>query len=187
MGRYGMSYAINLYFNEEAEQSIMRLWESLALLNLGKCMSCTNGRPHITLAIYNDLDLTKAQEILGTLAQAVPSFELVFLQVGIFPLHKGTIFLTPNLTNDLFQVHGMLHAALAAWQGQGWDYYKPQIWHPHCTLSMETAVEDIPKVLGEILKDFRSIEVMIESIGIVSLDPIEYLGEFPLSGSPSPA
>ncbi|AFM02441.1 2'-5' RNA ligase [Desulfitobacterium dehalogenans ATCC 51507] len=176
-----MSYAINLYFNEEAEQSIMRIWESLALLNIGKCMSCTNGRPHITLAIYNDLDLTKAKEMINALAQAVHSFKLAFLQIGIFPLHKGTIFLTPNLTDDLFQVHRMLHDAFSAWEEEGWDYYKPQIWHPHCTLSMETPVEEIPKMLEEILKDFQSIEVTIESIGMASLDPIEYLCEFPLN------
>ena len=174
-----MSFAINLYFNKEAEQAILKIWESLALLNKGKCMSCTNGRPHITLAIYNDLEMSKAKGALEVLAQKVYSFELTFLQIGIFPLNKGTIFLTPNLTNDLFQIHRTLHDAFATWEEQGWEYYKPQVWHPHCTLSMETPVADIPKVLEEILKNFQSLEVTVESIGIASLDPIEYLCEFP--------
>lgn len=175
-----MSFAINLYFNKEGEQAILKIWESLALLNIGKCMSCTNGRPHITLAIYNDLEMSKAKEVLEVITQDVYSFKLTFLQIGIFPLHKGTIFLTPNLTNELFLIHGRLHDAFAKWAEQGWEYYKPQVWHPHCTLSMETPVAEIPKVLEEILKNFQCIEVTVESMGIASLDPIEYLCEFPL-------
>ena len=60
---------------------------------------------------------------------------------------------------------------------QGWDYYKPQAWYPHCTLSIETPTEAIPGVLGQILKVFNPIDVTIKSIGIVSLDPINYLFE----------
>lgn len=177
-----MSFAINLYFNKEAEASILKIWESLAPLNIGKCMSCTNGRPHITLAIYDYLEMGEVKEKLQVLSQAVSSFELTLLQVGIFPLHKGTIFLTPNLTKELFQIHDIIHVALRAWEEQSWEYYKPQVWHPHCTLSLETPVTEIPKVLEEILKNFQSIEVTIEAIGIASLDPIDYLCEFPLLG-----
>ena len=175
-----MSYAINMYFNQEAEETIVNLWEKLSLLNMGKCMSCANGRPHLTLAIYNDLDLGKAEGKLKALAEVTSIFQLKFIQVGIFPRNKGTIFLAPNLSDDLFHVHRHLHDSLRLWEEYGWDYYKPQAWYPHCTLSIETSIEEIPKVLEAILEDFQPIEAMIESMGIVSLEPIEYLCEIPL-------
>lgn len=175
-----MTYAVNLYFNKEAEHYITSIWRKLEGLEKGKCLICHNSRPHITLAIYNDLDLAVTKERLKSLIRDVYSFNLKFLQIGIFPHNKGAIFLTPNLTDDLFQIHRHFHERFKDFEKQGWDYYKPQSWYPHCTLSLETPTEAIPSVLGEILKVFRPMEVTITSIGIVSLDPIDYLFEIEL-------
>ncbi|AGA70872.1 2'-5' RNA ligase [Desulfitobacterium dichloroeliminans LMG P-21439] len=175
-----MSYAINLYFNEEAEKSIINIWETLSLLGIGKCMSCLNGRPHITLAIFDELDLAQAREQLMHLAETVPVFSLKLLQVGMFPHNKGAIFLAPNLPDKLFQIHRDLHKMLGAWDEHSWDYYKPQDWYPHCTLSLETPIGEIPEVLRELLKIFQPIDITIEAIGMVSLEPIDYLCEFSL-------
>ena len=172
-----MTYAINLYFNEEAETYIRGIWGTLDAMEKGKCLTCHNGRPHITLAIYEDLDLEAAKEQIKSLASDVYSFELKFLQIGIFPHNKGAIFLTPNLTDDLFRIHRRFHDMFKDFAEQGWDYYKPQLWYPHCTLSLETPTEAIPSVLGQILKVFSPMDVRICSIGIASLEPIDYLFE----------
>ncbi|GAB6179245.1 2'-5' RNA ligase family protein [Desulfotomaculum defluvii] len=175
-----MTYAVNLYFNEEAENYIMGIWRSLDSMEKGKCLTCYDGRPHITLAIYEDLDVELAKERLKSLVREIASFRLKFLQIGIFPHNKGAIFLAPNLTDELFKIHRIFHNLFKDYDGQGWDYYKPQAWYPHCTLSMETPTEAIPSVLAEVLKVFSPIDVTIRSIGIVSLDPINYLFEVEL-------
>ncbi|MGI1657485.1 MAG: 2'-5' RNA ligase family protein [Desulfitobacterium sp.] len=172
-----MKYAVNLYFNKQAENEIRDIWKELSALDSGKCMACDNGRPHITLAIYDNLSLDMAQERIQELAEEITSFKLRLLQIGIFPHNKGAIFLTPNLIDELFYIHRQLHQIFQDYEEQGSDYYKPQAWYPHCTLSLETPLADIPEVLGHILKIFSPIDVTIESIGIVSLDPIEYLFE----------
>lgn len=175
-----MKYALNLYFNKQAEAEILNIWESLAVLGSGKCMSCYNGRPHITLAIYDKLSLDMARKRLKELAEEISSFKLKLIQIGIFPHNKGAIFLAPNLIDELFYIHRQIHRLFQDYEEQGSDYYKPQAWYPHCTLSLETPLDEIPKVLGHILKIFRPIEATIESIGIVSLEPIEYIFETPL-------
>jgi len=174
-----MSYAINLYFDQETEKAIIDIWESLSRLNIGKCMTCANGRPHITLAIYEELNVERAKEALASLAQSFKPFQLEFLQIGIFPLNKGAIFLAPNYSQELLALHSQVHESFGEWAEKGWAYYEPQAWCPHCTLSLETPVEDIPKVLAEILKDFQALAATVRSIGLVSLLPIEYLGEYP--------
>ena len=176
-----MTYAVNLYLNQEAENHITHIWHQLSALEKGKCLTCCNSRPHITLAIYEEVDLEEIQKRLKTFAQNIHSFHLQFLQIGIFPHPKGTIFLTPNLTDELFKLHRDFHEAFMDYQGQGWDYYKPNAWYPHCTLALETPLEEIPCVLGEILKVFKPMEVCVGSIGIASLDPIEYLMELQLA------
>ncbi|RYD04910.1 hypothetical protein N752_12040 [Desulforamulus aquiferis] len=175
-----MTYAVNFYFNKEAESYITDIWAALDKLGKGKCLICYNGRPHITLAIYRDLNLQAAKERLKLLARDVDPFKLTFLQIGIFPNNKGTIFLSPNLTDDLFQIHRNFHAMFKDHEDQSWDYYKPQSWYPHCTLSTETSEEAIPNVLEQLLKEFSPLEVTIKAIGIVSLDPIDYLFEIEL-------
>lgn len=175
-----MKYAVNLYFNQQAEDMIRDIWDELETLGSGICMSCSNGRPHITLAIYDNFSLEMARERLRELAGEITSFKLRLLQIGIFPHNKGAIFLAPNLIDELFIIHRQLHQLFRDYEEQGSDYYKPQAWYPHCTLSLETPFDEIPKVLGHILKIFSPIEVTIESIGIVSLEPIEYLFETPL-------
>lgn len=175
-----MKYAVNLYFDKQAEDKIRDIWANLATLDSGKCMSCNNGRPHITLAIYDNLSLDMAKERLQELAGEILAFKLRLLQIGIFPHNKGAIFLTPNLIDELFFIHRQLHQLFRDYEELGSDYYKPQAWYPHCTLSLENPLDDIPKVLSQILKIFCPMEVTIESIGIVSLEPIEYLFETPL-------
>lgn len=172
-----MAFAINLYFDQAAEDIIRGIWRQLAPLEKSKCLTCFNSRPHITLAIYENLDLTQAQERIARFCADFTPFQLKFFQLGIFPHHKGTIFLTPNLTEDLFKIHRHFHELFADHLAQEWDYYKPNTWHPHCTLAMETPLAYIPLVLEEILKVFTPFEITIESIGIVSLEPIEYLYE----------
>lgn len=171
-----MTYAINLYFDQGAENYIKNIWSRLERLEKGKCLTCVNGRPHITLAIYEDFDLELAKGRLKSLKD-FPAFSLKFHQIGIFPHHKGAIFLTPNLTDNLFQIHRQVHEFFQDFAGQGWEYYKPQAWYPHCTLAMETPREHIPSVLEQILQGFQPLEVLVKSIGIVSLEPINYLFE----------
>lgn len=178
-----MKYAVNLYFNKEAESYITEIWRDLERLEKGKCLTCANGRPHMTLAIYDDLDLEIAKGRIKSLIRDACCFELKFLQIGIFPNHKGAIFLTPNLTEDLFQIHRRFHDAFKDFAEQGWDYYKPQSWYPHCTLALETPKEAIPSVLEQILKDFTPIDFTVKSIGIVSLEPIDYLFEMEFGNS----
>lgn len=175
-----MKLALNLYFDQEAERKIIGIWNRLANLKAGKCMSCSNGRPHITLAIYEDVDSSFFNEKIKVVAEKIQPFKLKFLQIGIFPNNKGAIFLTPNLTNELFKTHSISYEEFGELAEKCWDHYKPQSWHPHCTLSLETPITFIPKVIEEILKDFQPIDVTIESIGMVSLEPIEYLTEIKL-------
>lgn len=172
-----MTYAVNLYFNKEADKDITDIWKSLETLGEGKCQTCSNSRPHVTLAIYDELNLEVAKERLHVLIRGVKSFKLKFHHLGIFPHNKGAIFLIPNLADELFQLHRLFHDMFKDFEDQGWDYYKPQLWYPHCTLSIETPTEAIPSVLGQILKVFNPLDVTIKSIGIVSLDPICYLFE----------
>lgn len=175
-----MKIALNLYFDQEAEGEIIGIWERLASLKAGKCMSCSNGRPHITLAIYENVNLDCLREKIKGLARKIQGFNLKFLQIGIFPHNKGAIFLAPNLNDELLHCHRLIHAELEELTEQCWDYYKPHSWYPHCTLSLETPLHDIPRVIQEIIKDFRPLDVKVEFIGIASLEPLEYLTEIRL-------
>src|SRR5690554_2035703 len=161
-----MNIALNLYFNQEAEREIFGIWERLASLKAGKCMSCSNGRPHITLAIYENVNVDILKEKIKVLARKIHKFNLNFLQIGIFPHNKGAIFLAPNLNDELFHCHRLIHAGLQELADHCWDYYKPHSWYPHCTLSLETPLNDIPRVIQEIIKDFQPIDVKVDSIGI---------------------
>ncbi|NMA69556.1 MAG: 2'-5' RNA ligase family protein [Desulfitobacterium sp.] len=175
-----MKIALNLYFDQKAERQIIAIWERLARIKVGKCMSCSNGRPHITLAIYQDVNPDILKEKINVIAEKIPGFELKFLQIGIFPHNKGAIFLAPSLKDELFHSHRLSHTELQEISEHCWDYYKPHSWYPHCTLSLETPLNDIPKVIQEIIKDFQPIDVKVDSIGLVSLDPLEYLTEIKL-------
>lgn len=58
-----MKYAIELYFDKDTEENIIKLAEGIAKEGINKKYLEWKTRPHITIAIFNDIDIEKCDQI----------------------------------------------------------------------------------------------------------------------------
>ena len=59
-----MRYAIEMYFDKETEEKIMRLAQKIADAGLSTKYLEWKTRPHVTLAVYNDIDVDRCAQLL---------------------------------------------------------------------------------------------------------------------------
>ncbi|WP_346868905.1 hypothetical protein [Clostridium sp. UBA5119] len=64
-----MKYAIELYFDKETEEKIIKLVKGIAREGISEKYLEWKTRPHITIAIFNDIDIEKCDKLLKEIAK----------------------------------------------------------------------------------------------------------------------
>ena len=170
-----MTYAIEMYFDKETENEIMSLAHKVAENNLSTKFLEWKARPHITLAVFNDVDENKCIHLLEEFVKEVNVIPAFLDSVGMFNDTK-TIFLNPTMTKSMYQLQADLHEKLKEFDTKGWEWYLPDGWVPHCTIALnsEDQEEIFYKTSQLILREFKKIKGQYTSIGLVKITfPVE--------------
>ena len=176
-----MMYAIEMYFDKETEEKIMRLAQKIADAGLSTKYLEWKTRPHVTLAVYNDIDVDRCAQLLEKFANDHKAFPAFFDAVGMFNYTK-TIFLSPIMTRSLYELHSDLYALMQEFEASAWEWYKqPDCWVPHCTVALTS--EDEENVFYEasklVLHEYKKLEVVYTSVSLVKISfPVEELKTF---------
>lgn len=176
-----MKYAIEMYFDKETENEIMRLAQKVADNNLSTKFLEWKTRPHITMAVFNDVDESKCIELLNNFAKGVKAIPAFLDSVAMFNDTK-TVFLNPTMTKSMFELHSDLHEKLKEFDTQGWEWYLPDGWVPHCTIALNSEDDDemFYKTSELILREFKKIEGSYEALGLVKITfPVEEIATIP--------
>jgi 2'-5' RNA ligase len=153
-----MLYAVELYFNKETEEKIMRLPQGLAEKGLSTRYLEWKTRPHITLGLFNNIDLEKCDKLLKEFAKEVTSLPAHLSSIGIFN-NSRCIFLSPVVTRELLQLHLNFHNIFSFCDHSGYEYYLPDSWVPHCAVMLGDSDND---------NDFcESAKHVIENYGVL--------------------
>lgn len=163
-----MGYAVVLYFDAESSAKIDAI--RFGLKNKG--INIDEGvKPHLSLAVYDDLPIFDFENEFRLYARDVKAFEVVFPRTGEFRTAKPVIFLEPERTPELIETHEQFHAYFSKYDDLGWKYYKPGMWYPHSTLCLDLT-EEMYKKAKELLNEIRlPIKVRIEQIGLLEFSP----------------
>ena len=163
-----MRYAIEMYFDKETEEKIMRLAQKIADAGLSTKYLEWKTRPHVTLAVYNDIDVDRCSQLLEKFANDRKAFP--------------AIFLSPIMTRSLYELHSELYAVMQEFEASAWEWYKqPDCWVPHCTVALTS--EDEENVFYEasklVLHEYKKLEGVYTSVGLVKISfPVEELKTF---------
>ena len=140
-----MMYAIEMYFDKVTEEKIMRLAQKIADAGLSTKYLEWKTRPHVTLAVYNDIDVDRCAQLLEKFANDHKTFPALFDAVGMFNYTK-TIFLSPIMTRSIYELHSELYVLMQEFEASAWAWYKqPDCWVPHCTVALTSEDEDTEK------------------------------------------
>lgn len=170
-----MPYAIELYLDEESAKRVNLIRHNLKLAGIPIDQGT---KPHITLAIYENIEMKVFSNELQMFADKIRSLSVTLSSIGMFVTEKPVIYLAPIVTKGLLTIHSKLHNDFIRYQHEAWDYYLPNKWVPHCTLAMNLHDDMVQRAI-EICQELQlPFEVELTSIGILKFPPNKHLIQF---------
>ena len=170
-----MQYAIELYYDKETEEQLFALAKKIADEKISTKFLEWKTRPHLTLACFNDVDENYCIEKLRGFAQNHKVMPAHIASVGMFNDTK-TIFVSPIMNSIMYQFQRELHEELNDFDSNGWGWYLPDRWVPHCTIALTGDDESEAFFLASdiLLHEFRKISGEFVAIGLVKISfPVE--------------
>ncbi|MBD3278097.1 MAG: hypothetical protein GF388_07345, partial [Candidatus Aegiribacteria sp.] len=104
-----MACDICLFLDDETESTIRKAWSILRTRGFSSPLLRSGGKPHLTLAIWEDLKPEMVLDDLMDFARTHRSFKVTFPCIGTFGMESGTVFLGPVFTPPLIIVHDQLY------------------------------------------------------------------------------
>ena len=170
-----MPYGVMLYFDVQTEKTISNIWQSLAKHDLSSSMLDAGIRPHLTLAIYEDLDCRPCENELVKITSNTPSPSIMFSNLGLFTNPEPVIFAAPLVTKELLDFHNELHLRLSGDGKAPWELYKPGKWVPHCSLALGYKMENEAKIIRLCQEMPLPMKVQAVQMGVVNFKPVKDL------------
>ena len=167
-----MPYTIVLYFNETTEIFIQTLWSNIA--DKADIPDITNSgiRPHLTLAIYDELNCQPCEIELEKFAQQASRLDIQAAHIGVFYQPDIILFLAPTPTEALLDLQEEIHNDMADKASNPWEMYRPGKWIPHCTLAMDMDVKQLEKAVSFCAGIQLPVKLEAARIGAVEFLPI---------------
>src|SRR6185295_6303438 len=94
-----MPFALILFFDPESDGKIRQIWKRLEGVGVPNRYELLKGRPHLAVAVWEELEQDQALELLPEFARACRPFDLSFNTLGLHSV--GDIYLLPDLTAPL--------------------------------------------------------------------------------------
>ena len=180
-----MKYAIEMYFDRDTEDAIMSLVQKVADHGLSTKFLEWKTRPHVTLAVFNDVDEKKCVDLLNEFVENLNAIPAFLDSVAMFNDTK-VVFINPTMTKGMYQLQADLHEKLKEFDTQGWEWYLPDAWVPHCTIALNGEdEEDVFYRTSElVLREFKKMEGKYVALGLVRITfPVEEIATVPLKAT----
>ncbi|MCM1236153.1 MAG: 2'-5' RNA ligase family protein [Ruminococcus flavefaciens] len=180
-----MQYAIELYYDQETEDSLYALAKKVADEKISTRFLEWKTRPHLTLACYNDVNEDKCTRKLKDFAKTHPAMPAYIGSIGMFN-DTGTIFVSPIMNSMMYQFQRELYEMLGCFDAKGWEWYCPDRWVPHCTVALtgEDGEDAFFRASDLMLHEFKKLSGAFVSIGLVKITcPVEEIVAVELGAS----
>ena len=172
------TYAIELYFDEDASAKVRQLWEQVGAI-APSMAERVHSQPHLSLAVLPQADLQVLPKVLDSIAQTESCFEVQFSSVGLFSAGGGVVFLAPVVTSQLLRLHQRVHQHLQEIGVEAVAYYQPQAWVPHCTLARELSPPEVLQAIEVTRNNQPFFKAKISALGLVEAPPVRQISYTP--------
>ena len=175
-----MPYAVELALDPSSAAVVRRIWDELDRAGI-TWMARSGAHPHMTVGIWETLDVDETARELTRLAGETPPVRLALASVGLFP--GVAVFLAPVVTAELLDLHERVHPKLDRLGAGAWDHYRPGAWVPHCTLATDLAPDQFGTALAIAGRAPLPLECRLVEVGIVEFRPVKQLVSRVLGGA----
>jgi 2'-5' RNA ligase len=174
-----MAYAVSLLLDASAGALVSERWQQLADAGLSRSMLDLGYPPHVTLAVYDDLDVNTATTALdGTLTTA-PRIDVKLSGITSFGAGSGVVYAALAPSSDLSVLH---ETVLGTIGGLCRPHYQVGQWTPHCTLATGLPDADVDRAVALLTRDWQPLTGRLESADFVEFLPVVGIRRWPLRG-----
>jgi 2'-5' RNA ligase len=176
-----MTWAISLKAVNRTADPIRALWDQVSLYEGAPSMAALNYPPHITLAIYRDIDPDLLKVALRRASMEVPALRLTFTRLCFFDVDPLVLWAEPCPSPALAQANAAVHACIDP--AMCHPHYQPGAWIPHCTLGTKIKKEHRAEAIAFTARPLEPFDVLFDVADCVSFPPVATLEEHVLAGS----
>ena len=170
-----MALAINIRADHASATEIERLWDQVAAFEDAPSMRALGYRPHLTFAIYDDVDESTAREAMQRAAIGQTQLRITFSRIRWFEGPPLVLWAEPSRDEALARMHASIYAAIDPASCR--PHYRPDAWTPHCTLGMRIADARRNDAIAFARSFDRSIEVLFDVVDCVAFPPVRVIAE----------
>jgi hypothetical protein len=177
-----MPFAIHVYFDAASESLMRGVREELARCGVSYSNYGPTSRPHLSLALYDELDIAACVSRLKMFAEMFSPFALTISSLGIFPTGNACLFVAPTVTQRLLDVHAYIHQLLEDAGTASLTNFVPGSWIPYCSLAPAIDARFIPQAIAIGMAIPLPLYCRVEEIGVVECWPVKHLYSCSLGG-----
>ena len=164
-----MPYTIELQLNRAAETKFLTHWETLRREGVSDLLFQLGYKPHVTLAMYREIDEAKTVAKLETFIAGETAIPVEFPH---FTVDKKSIFSQPRENAPLRKFHARFEKKF----GKSFrEIDHAGIWMAHCTIGMELPTEKIGATVGKLLETWTPIAGTLDRLALVKFRPGQIL------------
>jgi len=164
-----MPFAIELALDADSGRVVRALWRRLADAGL-RFMADSGADPHVSVAIWEELDVAEAAIEVASLAAATAPLALSFPEVRTFG--DEVVYLAVAASAGLRDLQARVDAAVGRHGGGSWAHYVPASWLPHCTLAMDLGPGQLAVALAVVRALPLPLNGHLDRIAIVEFRPV---------------
>lgn len=168
-----MGFAVEMYFDREAEERVRSLWLELQAAGLDSTLLDIGARPHLSLAVFDRVEVSALCGLVEEFADRVHGYSSLFAAVGTFPGNEGVVFLAPAVSGELLALHGTFHRRLLDLGLETWEYYSPGRWIPHCTVALRLSSKALPEAVDLCRRSAALGPFTIRELGLIEFSPVK--------------
>ena len=162
-----VAFAVSVFFDERTDTIVRQAWTRMTETGISCLLSDGPYRPHLTLAIYAELDVDAFTPALAALARSQEAFAIALSYPGVFTGEEIAVFFAATVSQTLLALHLRVHRLLAQCGTGPSPYYLPDRWNPHCSVARRIEAGLIPQAVTNCLDAPLPLRGLIESVGII--------------------
>jgi len=164
-----MHLVVELFFDPDTEAVVRATRQALTDAGVPGVPG-VGARPHVSVAVYQELDVARFAAGLALFAGERPALEVTLASLGVFLTDGCIVFLAPVVTQELLGFHRDFHQWFAGC-GEAQPNYRLGSWVPHCTLAAGVPFDLMSKVTDVCRHVVRPLRGRMVSLGLVEYLP----------------
>ncbi len=174
-----MAFAINLRSDNASAARLRALWKEAARFEDKPSIESLNYPPHITFAIYEDIELERLRNVARLAFEKQSQITLSFGRIRYFDGSPLILWAEPSPTPEIRRLHGTIHREISP--SLCHMHYRPAAWTPHVSLAVRIREDRRSEALAFCGRPMQPIEVRFDMGDVVSFHPVRVIDQWRLA------